>query len=110
MRQMKERIKRGTKQTNKSMKLTNEAKSKEKNKKKKAVFDRVVHKTMTSPGLFFITSNIYIPCNAVKTGSELRIWNAKCGQQLNGSVGSIVASLKVLGLNPVPTTVQRSAC
>lgn len=42
------------------MKLTNEAKSKEKNKKKKAVFDRVVHKTMTSPGLFFITSNIYI--------------------------------------------------
>lgn len=81
-----------------------------KTKKKKAVFDRVVHKTMTSPGLFFITSNIYIPCNAVKTGSELRIWNAKCGQQLNGSVGSIVASLKVLGLNPVPTTVQRSAC
>lgn len=60
MRQMKERIKRGTKKTNKSMKLTNEAKSKEKNKKKKAVFDRVVHKTMTSPGLFFITSNIYI--------------------------------------------------
>lgn len=97
------------------MKLTNEAKSKEKNKKKKAVFDRVVHKTMTSPGLFFINYlylyyYLYIPCNAVKTGSELRIWNAECGQQHNGAVGSIVASLKVLGLNPVPTIVQRSAC